>query len=165
MASFEFLAIVLSLLGLTASLIYYARVLDNQNKTRQTQLFLQFYNRLTDKQFYEDYKKLRDQEWTDYSDYITKYGLGPTLFDIYLEGVGLLVKRGQIDIHLVDDLMSSLIIDYWRSHSRIMLEQRRRQNIPQIAEWTEYLYNEIMKITEDEHPELKDVDLQYHSTT
>ena len=145
MASFEFLAIILTVLGLTASIIYYARVLGNQNKTRQTQLFIQFYNRLTDRQFYEEYRKLREQEWTDLDDYLEKYGLGPSLFDIYLEGVGLLVKRGLIDIHLVDDLMSSLVIGYWRSHGEIMLGMRQRQDLPQIAEWTEYLYNEIIK--------------------
>lgn len=145
MASFEFLAIILTVLGLTASIIYYARVLGNQNKTRQTQLFIQLYNRLTDNQFYEEYRKLREQEWTDLDDYIEKYGFGPSLFDIYLEGVGLLVKRGLIDIHLVDDLMSSLVIGYWRSHGEIMLGMRKRRNLPQIAEWTEYLYNEIIK--------------------
>jgi len=148
MVSFEFLAIVLSVLGLAVSLVYYARVLENQNKTRQTQLFLQFYNRLTDKQFYEEFRKVRDQEWEDLDDYIESYGIGPTLFDIYLEGVGLLVKRGQIDIQLVDDLMSSLVIGYWRSHGDLMLGMRKRQNMPQIAEWTEYLYNEIMNIAE-----------------
>jgi hypothetical protein len=154
MASFEFLAIVLSVLGLTASLIYYARVLENQNKTRQTQLFLQFYNRLTDKQFFEEFKNTLAQEWTDFDDYLNKYGYGPTLFDIYLEGVGLLVKRNQIDIKMVDDLMSSLVINYWRSHGEIMLEMRKRRNMPQIAEWTEYLYNEIMNEAINQHPEI-----------
>ena len=154
MVSFEVLAIILSVLGLATSLFYYARVLENQNKTRQTQLFLQFYNRLTDKQFYEEFRKIRDQEWDDIDDYIEKYGIGPTLFDIYLEGVGLLVKRGQIDIQLVDDLMSSLVIRHWRSHGEVMIGLRKKQNMPQIAEWTEYLYYEIMKIAEKQHPEL-----------
>lgn len=154
MASFEFLAIILTVLGLTASLFYYARVLENQNKTRQTQLFLQFYNRLTDKQFYEEYKKINAREWNDVDDYIEKYGYGPTLFDIYLEGVGLLVKRGLIDIQFVDDLMSSLVIQYWRSHGEVLLGMREKQKMPQAGEWTEYLYYEIMKIAEKQHPEL-----------
>ena len=70
----EFLPLVLTGLGLTASIVYYASVLRNQNKTRQTQLFLQFYNRLTDKQFFEEYKNLLNQEWDDFDDNLEKYG-------------------------------------------------------------------------------------------
>ncbi|TFH14082.1 hypothetical protein E4H04_10865, partial [Candidatus Bathyarchaeota archaeon] len=104
MVQIEYLPIVLTGIGIIVSILYYTSVLRNQNKTRQTQLFLQFYNRLTDKQFFTEFKNTLDQEWTDFDDYLEKYGYGPTLFDIYLEGVGLLVKRNQIDISLVDDL-------------------------------------------------------------
>jgi hypothetical protein len=154
MVQIEYLPIVLTGIGIIVSILYYTSVLRNQNKTRQTQLFLQFYNRLTDKQFFTEFKNTLDQEWTDFDDYLEKYGYGPTLFDIYLEGVGLLVKRNQIDISLVDDLMSSLVITYWRSHGAVMLEMRKRRKMPQIAEWTEYLYNEIMKVSEKQHSEL-----------
>ena len=150
----ESIPYVLTGIGIIVSILYYASVLRNQNKTRQTQLFLQFYNKLTDKQFYDEFIKVRNWEWRDYDDAIEKYGYGPTLFDLYLEGVGLLVKRGEIDISLVDDLMSSLIINYWNSHGPLMLEMRNRRNMPQVAEWTEYLYNEIMKVASKQHPEL-----------
>ena len=154
MVAIEQILYIIPVLALAASIAYYAMVIRNQNKTRQTQLFLQFYNRLTDKQFFEEFKKVLNQEWRDLDDYIEKYGYGPTLFDIYLEGVGLLVKRGEIDISLVDDLMSSLVINYWNSHGALMLEMRKRRNLPPIAEWTEYLYNEIMKVAKEQHPEL-----------
>ena len=154
MTSFDQVVLVVPMLALAASITYYAMILRNQNKTLQTQLFLQFYNKLTDKQFYEEFKETRDQKWSDYDDYIEKYGHGPTLFDLFLEGVGLLVKRGQIDITFVDDLMSSLVINYWHSHGSIMLEMRKRRKMPQVAEWTEYLYHEIMKVVSKQHPEL-----------
>jgi len=38
MASFEFIALILTGLGLTASIVYYANVLSNANKTQQLQL-------------------------------------------------------------------------------------------------------------------------------
>ena len=154
MVILEQVIFVVPVLALAASITYYAMAIRNQNKTRQTQLFLQLYNRLTDKQFYDEYIKEREQEWTDLDDYIEKYGVGPSLFSLYLEGVGLMVKNGQIDIQLVDDLMSSLVIGYWRSHGELNLEMRKRMNLPQIAEWTEYLYNEIIKVAKHEHPEL-----------
>ncbi len=40
MASFEFLAVIVSLLGLSASITYYASILRNANKTRRTQMLM-----------------------------------------------------------------------------------------------------------------------------
>ena len=150
----DYLPLVLTGIGIIVAIVYYTLTLRNQIKQRQTQFFLQFYNRLTEKSFYDEFMKVRDQEWEDYEDYVAKYGYGPTLFGLYLEGVGLLVKRGEIDIELVDDLMSSLVISFWRSHGPVMLEMRKKRNLPQISEYTEYLYNEIMKVASKQHPEL-----------
>jgi hypothetical protein len=57
MVSFEFLAIILSVLGLSASIIYYASILRNANKTqqlqletRQAQMFMQLYDRFNQKE-------------------------------------------------------------------------------------------------------------------
>jgi hypothetical protein len=50
MASFEFLAVVLSVLGLSASITYYAMVLSNANKTRKAQLFMSIYNMTLDEE-------------------------------------------------------------------------------------------------------------------
>jgi hypothetical protein len=154
MVAFEQVLYVIPVLALAASISYYAMVLRNQNKTRQTQFFLQFYSRLTDKAFYDEFIRVRDQKWGDYEDYVEKYGYGPTLFGLFIEGVGLLVKRGEIDVELVDDLMSSLVIGFWRSHGPVMLEMRKRRGLPQISEYTEFLYNEIMKVASKQHPEL-----------
>ena len=38
MASLEFVALILTGLGLTASIVYYANILNNANKTRELQL-------------------------------------------------------------------------------------------------------------------------------
>ena len=146
MVSLEVLAILLSGIGISASLFYYSNVLRNANKTRQMQLFMQFYSKLTDKQFYTEFMKLRAQTWTDLDDYIEKYGSGPELFSIFLEGIGLLVKRKEIDIELVDDLMSSLILGHWDARGELILGLRERLGKPQVGEWTEYLVKEIKRV-------------------
>ena len=65
MASFEFLAIILTGLGLIVSILYYSSILNNANKTRelqlktqeqaeetrQTQLFMKIYERFESKEF------------------------------------------------------------------------------------------------------------------
>ena len=114
MASFEFLAIILTGLGLTASIVYYARVIGNQNKTqelqletRQTQLFMQIYNRWTDPLFNENYFDLMDREWEDFDDWMKRYGdqvkirASNRAIDQYFESIGVLVYRGLIDIALL----------------------------------------------------------------
>jgi len=54
----EFLAIILTGLGLTASITYYAMVLRNANKTRQTQLFMNLFTQLRSKDFVRDTREL-----------------------------------------------------------------------------------------------------------
>ena len=74
----EYLPLVLTGLGLTASIIYYTSVLRNANKTqqmqletRQAQLFHGIYTSLDD-DWWNAYHLLRNTEWTDYSDFSNK---------------------------------------------------------------------------------------------
>jgi len=46
----------------TLTLRYTRRKLELQLETRQTQLFMQIYGRLTDSYLYEEYMKIRDQQ-------------------------------------------------------------------------------------------------------
>jgi hypothetical protein len=148
-------SIVLTGIGIIVAIVYYAQVLRNQNKTRQMQLFMQFYSRYTDKNFHDEYLRIRSQTWDDLDDYIEKYGVGPNLLDVFLEGIGLLVNRREIDIEFVDDLMSGTVMGYWASHGQLILELRERMGVPQIGEWTEYLFHEIQRVAFEQHPELK----------
>ena len=60
-------------------------------------------------------------QFEDYDDYEAKYGFqaNPDAYllhgrvETYLEGIGVLVKRGLIDPSFVDDLMSSGIVSFW----------------------------------------------------
>ena len=72
----------------------------------------------------------------------------------YLEGIGVLVRRGLIDPSFVDDLMSGAIVNYWERFGPYMLEYRRR-DWPQAGEQIEYLYNQIKPIVERQRRELK----------
>ena len=71
MASFDVLAIVVSILGLTASIIYYANILNNANKTRihqlkaqqqaeetrQTQLYMRLWDKWDSEDFFQTLSK------------------------------------------------------------------------------------------------------------
>ena len=64
MASFEFIAVIVSVLGLAASITYYAIVLKNQNETRQAQLFMNLYETARSQEFRRQYYALTmQQKW------------------------------------------------------------------------------------------------------
>lgn len=71
------------------------------------------------------------------------------------EGIGVLVKKKLIEVSLIDDLISSLVMMFWNKTNSFVREYRARRNIPQFAEYLEYLYNEVKTIAELQHPELK----------
>jgi hypothetical protein len=93
----------------------------------------------------------------DYEDYLLKYSirngdsnnLEPwiqgNLLSTYFEGLGVLVKKGLIDIDLVEDLFSKRIEWFWETFTPFMQLSRNRQNDVTLYDSIEYLYNEIKK--------------------
>jgi hypothetical protein len=169
MVSFEIIALVLTGVGIMASIIYYANILQNANQTqkmqletRQTQLFMYLYDKFCSESFKRSYYEIMRWEWTDYHEYAKKYGpdtnpeknLTRGNVGSFFEGLGVLIKNKQISPELVDDLISQHIITYWEKFGPIMKEARIRLNYPHAAEWVEYLYNQIKPIYIDQHPEL-----------
>ena len=63
----------------------------------------------------------------------------------YYEGVGVLVKKGLIDLNLVGELMSSHVIRFWDQMESVFKGIRERLNWPEVFQGFEYLYNEIKK--------------------
>ena len=121
MASFDVLAVVISILGLASSITYYAIVLQNQNKTRQTQMLMELYSAYRDYDFAKIWGEVMDYEYADFDDFWEKYG-GPNNRDTWskwqsvarlFNGMGVLVKRNLVDIELVEELLSVIIICYY----------------------------------------------------
>ena len=157
MASFEFLAIILTGLGLTVSITYYTMVLRNQNKTRQAQLFMQVHSQWKDRAFIKGfYDILNNWEWDDVEDFWVKYGQAAdedafiTAIEVawYFEGVGQLLRDGLIDIRLVDSMYSSRVIDLWEKFYPVAIYLREqgfgREN-PDYYNNFEYLYTALKK--------------------
>lgn len=154
----EYLPLVLTGLGLSASILYYTITLRNANKTqqmqlkaRQTQIFMQVYNQVTSPEFFNKWRQVLEAEWTNNEDYEQKYGFftNPEFADkLYamlsvFEGLGVLVKRELVDLSLVDDLVSIFCIRLWEKYEPIMLEQRKQRDWPNYMQHVEHLYNEL----------------------
>ena len=72
----------------------------------------------------------------------------------YLEGMGVLVKEGYVDISLVALFISGMIKSTWEKFSPIIMEFRRKGNFPRYMIEYEYLYNALMEYS-SKHPELE----------
>lgn len=136
-------------------------------ETRQAQLFMNIYTQIYDLEFWNHFREVREQwEWKDYDDWYDKYYSVPekaNIFDAvgsYFEGMGVLVKRNLIDVTFVDDLISGPLMSLWQKFEPVILEERRRKNVPTIWEWFEYLYDRVKEVAEKEHGPEHVVDMQ-----
>ena len=121
MVQIENLPLVLTGLGLTASVLYYTMVLRNSNKaqqlqleTRQVQLFQTFLDKITTEMWTIHQKVLREWTWETPKDFYTKYGYPfepntefwklSQLLTVY-ESMGVLLNKGVFEIQLMYDMV------------------------------------------------------------
>jgi hypothetical protein len=133
------------------------RAQEQALETRQAQLFMSIYTRANEVEFWKNFIEIQQWEWESFEEYNEKYEV-PTemraMFNsvgTFFEGMGVMIKRNLIDVTVVDDLLSGPILSLWQKFEPIILEERRRRNMPTIWEWFGYLYEEVRKVAEKEH--------------
>jgi hypothetical protein len=132
--------------GILVGVIYYILDIRNQARTRQTDLVMRLYSQFNSLEFQKLWQEVLRREAKDYDDYLRKYGTAELWsVGLFFEGIGILLKRKLIEIELVDDMFTTPIKWTWEKMKDIALETRRVRNQPEIAEWFEYLYNEMKK--------------------
>jgi hypothetical protein len=152
MQQFDFtsVSIVIASASLVIGMILAILQLRDQSKTREAQLFMGVYDQFSSSEML----RWLFQTVEDFKDY--EPGMQPAILEnnvesfysvmAYFEGVGVLVRRRLIDIHLVADLISGPTIRLWEAVGGYVKWWREDLKRPQIWEWTEYLYHEIIKI-------------------
>jgi len=155
----EYLPIVLTGIGLMASILYYASILRNANRTqrmqletRQVQLFMNIDATRGSPEFQKlFYRVTYMDEWKDIDDYFTKYGPENNL-DAYSEHsfiwgrcdtLGFLLKKNVIDLSYFDDLLKASVLAAWNKFEPVINATRERANQPNLWNQFEYLANEI----------------------
>jgi hypothetical protein len=125
-------------------------------ETRQAQLFMQIYRDMSSPENFIRTNELYEMEWEDYSDFEDKYGSenNPENYALRystwmrLNGVGLLVRDGLIDVGRVHDLISTMIFWQWEKFKDVIRKQRELYNLPKNFEGFEFLANEMVKEVE-----------------
>jgi hypothetical protein len=162
MVQIENLPLVLTGLGLTASILYYTMVLRSQNRTRQAQLYMQIWNRFSSEEGQRRALDVVSQEWTDFDDFREKHIFGDLegrakrghIWEEH-DGIGFLLHKGFIDIDMLNQLCGSPTILMWEKWEPIIREYRKMCGYytPNAYRWWEYLYNRIVDYRK-RHPEL-----------
>jgi hypothetical protein len=127
-------------------------------ETRQAQLFMDVYKLYLDPDITDAYLEIITREFESYEEYMDKHfktrgNIDFVLVGRYFSGVGVLLKRGLIDISLVYDLLRRQFMWTWEKYEPVLQGRRKAVNDPTVWSPIEYTYNELKKY-EEQHPEL-----------
>jgi hypothetical protein len=152
--TYQMVLSTLQTIALIVGIYYYIMVLRNQHRGRQAQLFMQIYNNYSTDEYITSMADSHRMEYRDYDDFQEKYPSAPqrtpyTKQCFVMDGIGVLVEEGLIDIRLVAKLMFGDISWHWQRFGPYILENRERNNHPEYMYYSEYLYNEIVKARPD----------------
>ena len=158
MVSLEVIAILLSGISISASLVYYANVLQNANRTREAQLFMNVYDKWSDPEMAKAYQIVDDAHYSSFDEYMElrkdeDFTWAMSKLVGYYEGVGVLVREGLVDIRLVALLMTGSTLKFW-SKLEPYIGEMRSADYPRVAIETEYLVNRLRDYIKD-HPEIE----------
>ncbi len=154
MIQIEYLPIVLTSVGIMASILYYASVLRNADQTRRTQLYMNIKRQLDDPNWWLRLNNVQNlYEWNDYEDFQEKYGPqnNPKAWSevvslmSFLNGIGVLVALDRIDIELLGMLLGNMPVDVWNKLESNLLEYRKVIGNPYAWGYFEYLKDEQKK--------------------
>jgi hypothetical protein len=148
------ISIIFAGVSIGIAAFYYIMTLRNQHRNRQAQLFMQVYNNYSTTDYIENMGNALRMEYTDYDDFQEKYSRAPQRTPyakqcFFLDGIGVLVEEGLIEIRLVAKLMSGDIMWHWQHFGPYIIESRKRRNHPEYMYYSEYLYNEVVKARPD----------------
>ena len=157
MIQIEYLPIVLTGIGLIASILYYSMVLRNSNRTRQAQLFMSIYNNLLSAEGTEsNFTKLPPmttiEDWYEMQKNDEQVKAW-NFWTVTLEGLGVLLRKDLVDIEMVARMLSGTIIYLWERYRDMLYRFREEYNWPRAQIEMEYLYNRIVEYAK-KHPEL-----------
>lgn len=159
--TYQMMLSTLQTIALIVGIVYYLIIMRNSQRTqqialetRQAQLLMQIYQRMSSSEYVSDWAEILNYEWDSYEDFELKYGSAdhPKKFgkraSIWrsFDGVGLLVKQGLLDVENVYELLDSGVLLQWMKWEPIIKEQRIRYGFPNQSIWFEYLADELLKI-------------------
>lgn len=154
MVDIQTISIVIASASVVVATIYYAFQIRHQTKIRQADMVW----RMSQVMYADDYReailKVLNLEFTDYDDFVKKYGPylsdSPTMkaitkISVLYGNLGTQVKNGLIDSKLVYSVFGTACQRAWQKMKPILEGYARTTNQPGYGSEFEYLYNEFKK--------------------
>ena len=161
MIDYQTISIVLTGVGLIIALTYYGLQIRNQNRTRQVQIFLQLYNNWRGDTKGLTVDKFFNTKLSGLDEYLEKVESDESFRSLvdahwaFYESLGVIVKSGYIDIHLIALMWSGITRSFYENIVEPIIEEAKvYYDMPRIWSETVYVCKELLKYVE-EHPELK----------
>ena len=149
MVDIQTISIAVASAGVLAGIIYYAFQVRHQTRLRQTDLIMRLHSQTLSKEFMEAYLKAMNVNFSDYNDFVEKYGpfyaegseqAAIIMCATFMEGIGILVHRKLVDIEVIQELFP--VERAWRKLEPLLIGVRKQRGTPETWEWFEYLYNQ-----------------------
>ena len=119
--------------------------LRNQQRLRQLDIVMRLYSSFGEEAFVRHYHRVTSWKYRTYAAYRKKNSLDDyvslLVVSVFFENMGLLLKRKLAPIELLDDLLSSPILEAWPKARPIWVGLRKEHNHPAWAEWFEYFHD------------------------
>jgi hypothetical protein len=132
---------VVAVVSVVVGVIFTVLELRHMTKTRQTDLIMRMYEKITGRHVWEVLLRVGGSKFTSFEDYVKEYGLTDASETLTIfEGVGLLLEQKLIDIRLVDRLFGSMVATIWEKLEPVMNGMRKSLHQPYLAMHFEYLY-------------------------
>jgi hypothetical protein len=148
----EMLQRVLSIaapLAVTIGVILALLQLQNQNRLRQLEIVMRLYSTFGQENFIQYYNRIAAWDYATYEQYRERGSQEDAtallVVGVFFENMGLLLKRKLAPIDLLDDLLSSPILESWPRVQPIAQGMREEHGHPAWFEWYEFLYDSMAK--------------------
>ncbi len=137
---------IVAILGALVAFSYYILELRNQNKQKNAQMYLEYFDKLMSEPLKSKMKEVMTWEWEDYDDFEEKYGKLPNnesiwsmdsnsppmiLYEVllYYEILGVLWSEGHFDVRLLARNPATLWY-CWEKYEELIYEWRKRLDVP-----------------------------------
>jgi hypothetical protein len=138
-------SVMIAAASVIAASIFYSFQIRNQTRVRRADLVMRLYATFDSLEFQEAFHRVYWSDFQDYDSLIEILGgrhVGTYLFTFY-DQVGVLLRRGLIDLDLVEALLGNSARQLWQKVTPVVNEARLRSDDARLYEHFEYLNGEL----------------------
>ena len=152
--SYQMVLSTIQTIALIVGIFYYITIMRNAQKAKRYENLKWFLEQRSNTEDLLKYAWVQNLEWEDYEDHLSKYGRKENpeawarlwSYLIMFDDVGLMVRRGLMDIEDFYDISQRSIPSVWKKYQPIIEEHRKRSDPTSLIDF-EYLIKEMHSVS------------------